>query len=87
MSKGTFIFVLFGVRAALSGPVFSSPVVADDGSDGGGYISDGCTTLPSHTQTQRRLSNTVITFYAVAVEEAVLPSAPSYFSFLAYFDF
>ena len=55
MSKGTFIFVLFGVRAALSRTTFPLPGAWVDDSDGVEYTSDGCTTLPSHNQIKLRL--------------------------------
>jgi hypothetical protein len=71
ISKGTFIFVLFDVRAALSMAVFSLPGVwADDGSDDVGYTSGGCTTLPSLQANVIQL-DIVVTFIRVAVKEPV----------------
>jgi len=53
ISKGMHIFVLSSERADLSRSVFPSLGVGlDDGSNGVGYSSGGCTTLPSHTSTE-----------------------------------
>lgn len=70
MSEGISIFMLSGDCADVLWTVFSPSVVADDGSDGGGYTSVFCTTLPSLQVNMIQLA-IVVTFFGVAVKKPV----------------